>query len=219
MNEGQLIQRRYSTTAWLCAIFFGFPFAPLLMLVGLSSPQQRQRIGTRYIVWTTVIGYLALFVILIPTSCLTGQSPPAGTIDQPYASPTATPAPFPTPDSWSTSFPTRNSSPAPRELSDHDCLRSADCFSARKATYRMQARDDCWVQIEINLANAGLTEHTRYVGGDLPTLRYFGKEPPGSDAALWLTDMEVNDGSTWERVTVECLYNHVNDYVASVQGW
>ena len=67
MNEGQLIQRRYSTTAWLCAIFFGFPFAPLLMLVGLSSPQQRQRIGTRYIVWTTVIGYLALFVILIPT--------------------------------------------------------------------------------------------------------------------------------------------------------
>ena len=207
MNEGQPIQRRYSTTAWLCAIFFGFPFAPLLMLVGLSSPQQRQRIGTRYIVWATVIGYLALFVILIPIVWLTNGSPPTRASDQPYASPTATQAPFPT----------RTRKPTPKVLTDKDCLRSADCFSARKATYRMQARDGCVIQIDINLVNAGIIEDTRYVGGDLPTLRYFGKEPPGSDAALWLTDMEVYDGSTWERVTVECLYNHVNDYVASLQ--
>ena len=104
-----------STTAWLIAIFFGFPFAPLIMLVGSSSPSQRQRIGTRYIIWGTVIGWGALFAILVPIAVLTGEPALTTSYERPtvppYAHLPATPAYTPT----------------PKISEDEQCLQDASC--------------------------------------------------------------------------------------------
>lgn len=167
------------------------------------TPEQRARLRIRWWYWLIAIPIFIGFLWVLAV------------IDGLYSEPnTARPIATPTISHY------RLLTPAMRETPRASaCLRNANCFKARKAEYRKQARDGCWRRIEINLANSGLTEQTRYVGGDLPTLRYFGKEPPGADSALWLINMEFNNGSVWKPVQVECLYNHVKDSVASVQVW
>ena len=102
MDGNQTQRQGYPQSGWWIAIFFGFPFAPILMLIGVLVPAARRYLGVNSVIVGTIIGYAILFVAGVAVTVIVEHAEPS------HASPTRPVqyTPHPRPERAGKSMPT-----------------------------------------------------------------------------------------------------------------